>query len=121
MHSQPVKGHLARRALPPIPTELAYPNTRQAAVTIPSRIARDFGMGRVNLCILIELAAAGGDTQWVMVPTTTFLAKTLGVHHSAVSRGLYDLEARHYIELKRISRQTRYARIVTPGYALDWE
>jgi len=121
MHTQPVKGAVARRVLPTIPHELDYPATRQAAVTIPSRMARDPQMANMHIKLALEIAAAGGDSQWVMLPTVTFLQSVLHIHHSAIGRALLALEAAHYIEVKRISRQLRYVRIVTPGYALDWE
>lgn len=121
MHAQSVKPTVARRVLPLIPSDLDYPTTRQSAVTIPSRIARDHTATTAHVRLLIEIGAMGGDVEWVSLPTVKFLAKTLGVHHSTVSRYLYDLASAHYIELKTISRMQRYARIALPGYALDWE
>ena len=122
MYAQPVKRSVARKVtLPPIPNELAYPVTRQAAVYIPSRIARDKTATNIHIKLMIEFAAAGGDTQWIMIPTVKFLGETLHVDHSVISRSIYDLERARYIEIKRQSRQVRYARIITPGYALDWE
>lgn len=121
MYAQPVKPQRAQRVLPPIPNELDYPITRQASVYIPSRIARDHTATTAHVRLLIELGAMGGDTQWVRLPTVKFLASVLSVHHSIVSRYLYDLQNARYIELKIVNRFERYARIVTPGYALDWE
>jgi hypothetical protein len=121
MYAHPVKPSVARRVQPLIPNELDYPATRQSAVTLPSRIARDHTASTAHVRLLIEIGAMGGDVQWVLLPTVKFLAKTLTIHHSTVSRYLYDLANARYIELKVINRMQRYARIALPGYALDWE
>lgn len=121
MQAHPVKPSVARRVLTLIPHELDYPATRQAAVTIPSRIARDHTATNAHVRLLVEIGAMGGDVQWVPLPTVTFLARILSIHHSTVSRYLHDLANAHYIELKTVTRMQRYARIALPGYALDWE
>ena len=121
MHAHPVKPSVARRVPSLIPSELDYPTTRQSAVTVPSRIARDHTATNAHVRLLIEIGAMGGDVEWVRLPTVKFLSKLLGVHHSHVSRCIYDLANAHYIELKAVTVLERYARIALPGYALDWE
>lgn len=87
---------------------------------LPSRIARDESMGLVHLRLLIEFASAGADEQWVQCPSVMFLAATIGRSRSPVLNGINELAEARYIELKRMGRY-RFVRIVTPGYALDWE
>lgn len=121
MAVQPVKGSVARRMqLPPIPDQLAYPATRQSTVSIPSRIARDPLVRYTHLRILIELASAGADTQWVMMPTLKHLSRTLGIYYTAISRAISELTAAGYLELKPAGRY-RYARLILSAFVLDWE
>lgn len=121
MTAEPVKGSLARKVkLPPIPDMLDYPATRQSTVSIPSRIARDSRIKYTHLRVLIELASAGADNGWVMMPTLKHFALTLGIYHTAISRAISDLTAAGYIEIKPAGRY-RYARLVLSAFVLDWE
>ena len=121
MTAQPVKGRVHSRSnLPPIPDLLDYPATRQSTVSIPSRIARDSRIKYTHLRVLIELASAGADSQWVMMPTLKHFSRTLGIYHTAISRAISDLAAAGYIEIKPSGRY-RYARLVLSAFELDWE
>lgn len=121
MAAQRVKGSVASRVkLPPIPDLLDYPATRQSTVSIPSRIARDPAMRYVHLRVVIELASAGADTQWVMMPTLKHFSRTLGIYYTAISRAISDLAEAGYIEIKPAGRY-RYARLVLSAFVLDWE
>lgn len=121
MATQPVKGSLARTVkLPPIPDLLDYPATRRAGITIPSRIGRDPEMGKIHIRVLIEIASAGADSQWVLMPTLKHFERVLGVYYTSISRAITALEAGRYIELKPSGRY-RYVRIVQPAFELDWE